>query len=59
MQWVEQLKQHRLHKQHQLLYTKTVNKIADDVSSADDSPTGKLVNRFVNFFILRFLSPFS
>ncbi|XP_066988597.1 oxysterol-binding protein-related protein 6-like isoform X6 [Macrobrachium rosenbergii] len=40
LQWVEQLKQHRLHKQHQILYSKDQQKLASPASPSDDSPTG-------------------
>ncbi|KAG0715942.1 Oxysterol-binding protein-related protein 6 [Chionoecetes opilio] len=39
LQWVEQLKQHRLHKQHQILYSKDQNKLTSPTSPSDDSPT--------------------
>ncbi|KAF2345798.1 PH domain-like [Trinorchestia longiramus] len=46
LQWVEQLKQHRLRKQHQMLYTEHVSPAAgagpllSPASPSDDSPTG-------------------
>ncbi|KAK8402847.1 hypothetical protein O3P69_000858 [Scylla paramamosain] len=43
LQWVEQLKQHRLHKQHQILYSKDQNKLTSPTSPSDDSPTDSLV----------------
>ncbi|XP_050730944.1 oxysterol-binding protein-related protein 3-like isoform X4 [Eriocheir sinensis] len=41
LQWVEQLKQHRLHKQHQILYSKDQNKLTSPTSPSDDSPTAE------------------
>lgn len=43
LQWVEQLKQHRLHKQHQILYSKDQVKLTSPTSPSDDSPTDPLV----------------
>ncbi|XP_071546039.1 oxysterol-binding protein-related protein 3-like isoform X2 [Panulirus ornatus] len=43
LQWVEQLKQHRLHKQHQILYSKDPAKLTSPTSPSDDSPTDSLV----------------
>ncbi|XP_076060040.1 oxysterol-binding protein-related protein 3-like isoform X3 [Oratosquilla oratoria] len=43
LQWVEQLKQHRLHKQHQILYSKDIPKLSSPVSASDDSPTDPLI----------------
>ncbi|KAK3866954.1 hypothetical protein Pcinc_027540 [Petrolisthes cinctipes] len=43
LQWVEQLKQHRLHKQHQILYNKDPAKLTSPTSPSDDSPTDPLV----------------
>ncbi|XP_068238712.1 oxysterol-binding protein-related protein 3-like isoform X2 [Palaemon carinicauda] len=44
LQWVEQLKQHRLHKQHQILYSKDQQKLASPASPSDDSPTDPLIS---------------
>ncbi|XP_069174004.1 oxysterol-binding protein-related protein 3 isoform X3 [Procambarus clarkii] len=43
LQWVEQLKQHRLHKQHQILYSKDQAKLTSPTSPSDESPTDPLV----------------
>ncbi|RXG62127.1 Oxysterol-binding protein-related protein 6 [Armadillidium vulgare] len=48
LQWVEQLKQHRLYKQHQLLYSKNASKLSDEASSPDDSPTGPLSDPLIS-----------
>ncbi|KAB7493894.1 hypothetical protein Anas_04012 [Armadillidium nasatum] len=48
LQWVEQLKQHRLYKQHQLLYSKNNSKLSDEASSPDDSPTGPLSDPLIS-----------
>ncbi|KAK7078739.1 hypothetical protein SK128_020462, partial [Halocaridina rubra] len=44
LQWVEQLKQHRLHKQHQILYSKDQPKLASPASPSDESPTDPVLS---------------